>query len=299
MELSIPYIFETDGARAVVGNSDEAQDDPDFVGFLDPENGITGILDGADHRVVASDLVEADGSTFGPTWLSGRPGTVQGLILPVAGLDSATVNAALEKLERATRALRLDGWLRWTPSGSSLERQLRFRRTAAPAVTRRRPKAFQFAITSPDAYITSSSEASLVITPGLAAGELGIANPITDPITSDLNVTGQAFVVNQGTAETWPRFQIAGPITNPEILNNTTGERIRLIFDLAVGETLDVMPRNGQILFNGTADRYGAYDFALSSWWQLLPGNNDVRLLASAYSTGAAVTVYWRHAWAR
>lgn len=488
-EVSIPYIFVgPDGTRAVVGNCDPAVMDPDFVGYLDPENGITGILDGADVRESASDLVEGDGGTHGPFWLSRRAGTVQGLILPNADMPAA--NAAWAKLKRATRALRADGFLRWTPSGESIERQIRFRRQQRPTQTGRRPKAFQLAIVSADPYALSSSEASLVLVPGANAGELGIANPITNPISSPLDVASQQSVVNQGDAATWPRFRIDGPITNPQLLlaastdppnlvpnpsgegasltpwalngpgaglaltqadavfgsyafristdgsnsyagmaygaglsavdagrtygaaarfkaaagrelrlylswfdgvgtlisnstvtaiasggwdtvsliaaapagavsarliprfgtvggtsgssgtnlaageialvdglqinpdglgdygdgtfpgwawagtpNNSSsqqlsaGEVISLVYALAAGEWLDVYPRTGQILLNGSADRYGAFDFTASKWWQLEPGINDVRLLASSFSAGAKVTIYWRHAY--
>ena len=295
-EVSISYTFVgPDGSRAVVGNNDAAQADPDFVGFLDAENGITGLLDGADVRESASDLVEADGGSHGPFFEGRRSGTVQGIFFPVE--DMAVVNAKREKLLRATRALRGDTVMRWTPSGSSLERELRVRRQQRPGFGGRRPKTFQIALVSADPHVVSASEASLIITPGAAAGELGVQDPVTDPVTSELNVAGQQFVVNQGTVATWPRFRIDGPITNPELLNETTGQRVRLVYDLPAGSFLDVIPKFGQVLLGGTADRYGSVDFAATDWWRLEPSSNDVRLLAAAYSTGAQVTVTWRHAW--
>jgi hypothetical protein len=295
-EVGIAYVLTgPDGTRAVVGNCDAAVADPDFVGYLDPANGITGLLDGAEVRETTSDIVGGDGGIHGPFWLGRRPGTVNGVLLPNS--DMPAVNLAERKLKRATRALRADGTLTWTPSGESLQRMLRYRRQQKPGITGRRPKAFQIALVSADPYVLSSSEASLVITPGAAAGELGIANPITNPITSPLNVTAQQFVVNQGDAVTWPRVRIDGPITNPELLNQTSGLRVRIVYTLAAGEWLDVFFERGAILLGGTADRYSALDFSQSTWWQLLAGINDVRLLAAAYSAGAQATIYWRHAW--
>ena len=81
------------------------------------------------------------------------------------------------------------------------------------------------------------------------------------------------------------------------LLNNTTGQQVALTYTLASGEFLDVYPERGVILAGGTADRYSALDFAASTWWQLQPGSNDVRLLASSYSSPAALTVAWRHAY--
>lgn len=295
-EIGIAYVITgPDGTRAVVGNCDAAVADPDFVGYLDADSGVTGILDGADVRETASELVGGDGGIHGPFWLGRRPGTINGILLPNS--DMPAVNLAERKLKRATRALRADGTLQWTPSGESLQRMLRFRRQQRPAITGRRPKAFQVALVSDDPYVLSTSEASLVITPGANAGELGIPNPITNPITSALNVTAQQFVVNQGDAPSWPRVRIDGPITNPELLNNTTGLRVRIVYTLAAGEWLDVFFDRGAIMLNGVADRYSALDFSQSTWWQVGSGINDIRLFAAAFAAGAQATIYWRHAW--
>src|SRR3954451_15686169 len=240
--VSIPYeLIAADGSRAVVGNSDAASSDPDFVGYLDAESGITGLLDRAGVRESATDLVEADGASHGSFWLSRRSGTITGLLF-VGGLDPTIVANAESKLKRATRALRSDGILRWTPPNDSTPRQLRVRVQDGPRITARRPKSFQVTLVSADPYALSASESSVVITPGAAAGETGIASPMTDPISTGLNVTAQQFVVNQGDAPSWPWFRIDGPITNPQVLNNTTGQVIALGYTLNPGEWLNVYP---------------------------------------------------------
>jgi hypothetical protein len=293
--VGLPYeLIGPDGSRAVVGNSDTATADPDFCGTLTPDSGITGLLDRAGVRESSSDLVEADGATHGPFWLSRRSGVLQGF-LRADSLDPVVVSAAESKLKRATRALRADGILRWTPPNDSSPRQLRFRVQDGPRITGRRPKAWQVTLVSTDPYALSSTEKSLVITPGQAAGELGIPDPMPDPLTSPLNVTAQQSVVNAGDAPTWPRFRITGPITNPTLLNNSTGQQLVLSYLLNAGEFLDVYPERGLILLGGTASRYSAFQVG-STWWQLQPGSNDVRLLAAQFSAGAQVQVFWRDA---
>jgi hypothetical protein len=295
--VGIPYELIVGNDRAVVGNSDAATADPDFCGTLTPDSGITGLLDRAGVRESTSDLVEADGASHGPFWLSRRSGVLQGF-LRADSLDPVVVSAAESKLKRATRALRADGILRWTPPNDSSPRQLRFRVQDGPRITGRRPKAWQVTLVSTDPYALSSTEQSVVITPGGAAGEIGIASPMTDPIASTLTATGQQFVVNQGDAPSWPRFRIDGPITNPQMLNNTTGQKVALAYTLNPGEWLDIYPQpSGAILLNGTSSRASALDFPNSSWWQLQPGSNDVRLLASSFSSPAQLTVFWRHAY--
>jgi acyl carrier protein phosphodiesterase len=110
-------------------------------------------------------------------------------------------------------------------------------------------------------------------------------------------VTGQQFVINAGDAPTWPRFRIDGPIVNPQVLSQTTGQLVALNYNLGAGEWLSVYPESGRVLLNDTAERYSAYDFAQSSWFQLAPGSNDIRLLASSFSSPAQLTVFHRSAW--
>lgn len=299
MELAIAYALEgPDGTRAVVGNGPAAEADPDWVGYLDPDNGITGLLDGSDHRTSEQAFVMGDGGEQGPTFLGLRPGTVQGIIAP--NVTKTLQEEYGAKLKRASRALRADGLLRWTPSvgpGAGIERYLRFRRTARPDIGRGRPPGFQLSLSSPMAYVLSVAEQSVEIVPGAAAGEVGIPDPIPDPIASELNVTAQQYAQNLGDSETWPRLRIEGPITNPQILNQTTGERISLVYTLGAGEFLDVYPERGVVLLGGQADRYSSVDFDATVWWRLESGQNDIRLLAASYGAGARVFVYWRHAW--
>jgi hypothetical protein len=294
--LDVPYELIVGSDRAVVGNSSTAQQDSDWIAMLDPESSIQGLLDRAGVRESSSDLVEADGASHGPFWLSRRSGTMQGVLLP-SELNMAVVAAAESKLKRATRALRADGILRWTPPNDSSPRQLRFRVQDGPRITGRRPKAWQVTLVSTDPYALSSTEQSVVITPGQAAGELGIPDPMPDPLTSPLNVTAQQSVVNSGDAPTWPRFRVDGPITNPTLTNNTTGQSVVLSYVLNAGEFLMLYPQTGRILAQGTTDRYSALNFALSSWFQLAPGANDLRLQAAAFSAGAQATVWYRSAY--
>lgn len=294
--LGVAYeVIASDGFRVVIGNSAGARADSDWAGWLDPESNIQGLLDGATVRAIQTDLVEADGQSFGPSWLGGRSGTITGFLDP--NRDIVTQAQDESRIKRASRSLHSDGILRWTPPNDSSPRQLRVRRGSQPSFTGRRPKAFQLTLASADPYALSSTEQKATITPGQAAGEIGIQDPLPDPMTSPLNVTAQQTVVTNGDAPTWPRFRIDGPITNPTILNNTTGQQVVLNYTLAAGEWLDVYPERGRVLAGGTADRYSAYDFTQSSWWQLGPSANDVRLLAVAYSAGALLTVYYRDAW--
>lgn len=277
-----------DGTRAVFND----KNDPDFVGFLDDDNGITG-LDSPEVRESSDVLVEADGGVHGSFYYGRRPVVLQGWVPPEE--PHAFVNERIDRLQRASNAMRGDAELRWTEDGSD-ERRLLLRRQQPVRVTDRRPKKFQIPLVSARAEIESSQEQTAVVDPG-ATGFVGFTEPIVEPLESVLADGGQQFIVNQGSAPAAPTLSIEGPITNPRVLNNTTGEELRLLFDLAAGETLVIDFRQRTVLLNGTASRYSAVEFPASTWWALQPGSNDVRLNALTAGSGAQVTVGWRHAW--
>jgi hypothetical protein len=291
-ENGIPYVLTgPDGSRAVF-NDDT---DPDFVGLLDGEKGITGLLDGADVRENGMDLVEGDGGVHGAFYLGRRSGTLEGIIWPDP--DMTAVNAREQKLKRATRALRADAVLSWTPTGGTTRRLL-VRRKERVAITARRPKEFQVQLVSASPRIEATTESNQTITPGAAAGEIGISSPISNQVGSGYQASGAGIVANLGDMEAVWRARITGPVTNPRLRNNTTGQELRFTITLQAGEYLEVNADTHAITFGAAlTPRYAALDFANSDWWLLQPGANDIRLLSAAYSAGAQLDLYFRHAY--
>lgn len=293
VEVGIPYEFVgPDGTRVVV--NDPA--DPDFVGYLTGDGGISG-LDGADVRENAADIVEGDGGIHDNFYAGRRSVVFSGLIWPEPDMEA--VNRRINALLRATNALREDGIVRWQESGEDFQRRLTWRRQQKPAITGRRPKAFQVALVSADHRIFSDEEHSLSVL-GTAGEENGFGfNLGFDLSFGGGGVVGQLLIDNAGDAYTPPRLKVSGPVTNPIISNVTTGEEIRLIYTLAEGEYLEIDTRSDDVavLLNGVTDRYSALDFVNSDIWQLSPGVNDVRLQASSIAAPATLTVNWRDAW--
>jgi hypothetical protein len=293
IEVGIPYEFiGPDGTRIVVNDPT----DPDFVGYLDGESGVSG-LDGTDVRENASDIVEGDGGVHDNFYASRRSFVFQGFIWPEP--DIIAVNRRVDALLRCTNALREDGIVKWTPSGETDARRLVWRRQQKPSITGRLPKQFQIALVSADHRIYSDEEHSLAVL-GTAGEENGFGfNLGFDLSFGGGGVVGQLLVDNAGDAATPPRLKVSGPVTNPIIANVTTGEEIRLIYTLAEGEYLEVdtRPDNVSVLLNGSSNRYSVLDFVNSQIWELAPGVNDVRLRATAVAAPATLTVNWRDAW--
>jgi hypothetical protein len=222
----------------VFGNSDAAVADPDWVGYIEPDAGIVG-LDGAEVRENAETLVEQDGGIHGP-FFEGRRAVVINVILDPHNRSMAYTNELERRLRRAARALREDAVLSWTPSDLGVELRLLLRRNAKPTFAGRRPKTAQLPMVSADSAIRSSVEQQVTLTPGVGAGVIGYTSPYVSPYGTDVNPLASALIDNSGDLDAIPRFRLVGPITDPQIINDTTGQRIKLALSLAAGEALTI-----------------------------------------------------------
>lgn len=256
-----------DGTRAVINNTADA----DYVGTFG-DDGISG-LDSPEVRENAWDLVEADGGAHGNFWFGRRPVT---LTLDVLGTTAADRNAKLEKIKRATNAMRGDGILSWTtPSTAGPNQQISYRRQQPLRIEGAWKKSVFLGLVAADPRIYSSTLHSLTINPG----------------------AGYSTVTNQGDFTSPASLKINGPGTNPTL----TANGWPLVFQgltLSAGEfiTVDLMQRT--VVKNDGTNQYGKVNFLSSAWWLLASGDNSVKIDWASGSTGAStLVVTWRDAW--
>lgn len=275
------------GDRAVI--NDKA--DPDFVGYVDGDDGVTG-LERAGVRENADDLAGGDGGLHGAF-------TYDRLAFTIKGRLEGTLppfHDQQDKLLAATDAMRADSRLLWVANGIPV--MLDFRQQQPTRITGRLPKSFLVAGVAEENVVVSQAEHLAEIIPG-AAVPGGFASPLTSPLASSPGVDASAIVENAGRSVAWPILEVHGPGNNPVLTNFTEGKSLYLTYDLAAGERLviDTDPRRRRIRLNDQASRWGALDFARSFWWGLRPGNNDLRVTFNSYSAGAKLVVRWRDAW--
>lgn len=301
MQLGIPYKLTGPDGTQVVFNSPE---DPNFVGYLDQENGITGLLDSADVREGYFDIPEWDGGVQTNNFFSRRVGTIQGLIIPEPNM--LTYNQRESALKRASRGMRGLGpsVLTWQPDGRS-EMMMYLYRQGKITITGRRPKQFVVPMSSPYAFLMSAAIHSQLVRGEAVTGDPGFSSPIGSPLEVAYNAVGSTGIVNEGDAPSWPEIVLTGPWTNPTIENGTTGRRYTLTCSIAAGESLYINHQNRSVLLKGSesspsvVNRYSYYarNFSINEWWPLEPGNNNVRVFPGPYSSPTTVTVLWRDAW--
>jgi hypothetical protein len=123
----------------------------------------------------------------------------------------------------------------------------------------------------------------------------GKSFPWTFPFTfGATGNVGTANIVNLGNYGAPIQVEIHGPIVQPRLRNETTNKEIFYNGTLAAGEWLVIDPEARTVLLNGTANRY--YLLGATDWWDLAPGNNQVRFTGLT-STGALAHLTHGSAW--
>jgi hypothetical protein len=127
----------------------------------------------------------------------------------------------------------------------------------------------------------------------IVTGSCGLPNPTsgtTFPATFALTFgasSGGTFQMNNtGAYNTFPYFTITGPVTNPVITNQTTGQQIKLNIALAASDVIGIDCQSGTVTLNGTANRNNTVDIT-TQFFPLTPGNNTIAY-GSSDSTAVA-----------
>lgn len=289
-ELNVVYTLVGPDGTTVVFND---QSDPNYVGVLTEISG----LDSPDVRESADDLVEQDGGIHGNFYYGRRPVVLSGIILNPASPTQRNARQAL--LSRASNAMRTggDATLTWTPSGG-VQQQIVVRRQQPLRISGAWQKTFQLPLVAADPRVYSSALHTSTVITSVSGVSAGRVYPKVYPIKyAAAAPLGQLLVTNGGDALTYPLIRVFGPGNNPVIYNFTTGQAIRLIYSLGVGDWLTIDTLNHTVLLNDAVSRYSVVDFTNTSWWGLLPGVNDLRIAFDTYIAGSSLQVNYRDAW--
>ncbi|MEK4201146.1 phage distal tail protein [Cytobacillus sp. FSL K6-0265] len=121
--------------------------------------------------------------------------------------------------------------------------------------------------------------------------------PMTFPF--ELGLSGDStIIVNEGDVESPVTIDIQGPITNPQIINVTTGQYIRVNRSLSDNEVLhintDDQNKRVEIYRNGaTIEKAIGYLDHYSDFWKLEPGQNEIKYIADAGTANGIVAIAW------
>jgi hypothetical protein len=254
---------------------------------------ITG-FDSPNVRQSVEDIPEYDGAVFGNFYYGSRPVTFRGRIVS----SSATSrNLAVVQLQRALHALRDDATIWAYPTGLPPMRAKA--RIQNLRVTGGFVKEFQIGMICADPRLYSQDLHSLSTTASTGS-VVGAPWPIAWPAVWGGGTGATAFVNanNVGNIGSPPIMRVSGPITDPVVVNATTGESIYLDnLTLGVGDYVDLEVDSRTAIASTVGNVYSRVRFPATTWWLLEPGNNTVELRGSSSGSGAQLTVYWRDAW--
>jgi hypothetical protein len=107
--------------------------------------------------------------------------------------------------------------------------------------------------------------------------------------------TDGVYVTVGGNRPTPPVFTIYGPVVNPQILNDTTGQLMKFDITLLAGETLVIRPQYKTVRLNDTTNRRNA--LLAPIWFYLEKGQTFIRYRAESSDPTSHLTIEFRSAW--
>jgi hypothetical protein len=134
--------------------------------------------------------------------------------------------------------------------------------------------------------------------PTVGAAGTGLVLPLAFPLDfGGIGGGSQLDCQNQGNFPTPPTFTITGPVTNPIVDNDTTGESLFTTgLAVAAGDQLVIDVASKGVTLNG-GSRPDFVDALNTTWFELAKGDNLIRLRGSGMVTGQTqLTVSWRDA---
>lgn len=183
--------------------------------------------------------------------------------------------------------------------GSQRRIRLRADQTSSP-ITSPTHQRVQVSWRAPDGVMESAAEqvGTATATTDMRAGRV---YPRSYPLRyASSSPLGAVTVVNDGTAPTWPVLRLYGPVTDPRVENQTTGERLLFTgLSVAAGDWLEVDCRERTVLVNGLPgqSRLSRLSFVDSEFLTLQPGSNTLRYFPPVFAAGARLEVRYRSAW--
>lgn len=126
---------------------------------------------------------------------------------------------------------------------------------------------------------------------------LGSTFPAVFPVSYAPTSGGALLTNNAGNYPTWPTFTLTGPLTNPTVTLQSTGEFFSLNTTLTASDTIVIDMKAGTVILNGSTTRYNTVVTG-SSWFYLPVGAGTVKVSSTSASYEAGLfTIDYRSAW--
>lgn len=149
-------------------------------------------------------------------------------------------------------------------------------------------------MTAVDPFIYGATQVSSGLITRPSGG--GFVLPVVLPIVSAGSTGGRVNLINDGDAYSLPMIELIGPLTNPYILNQTTGKSMQLNYTIPAGSTVTIDMAQKIILLNGNSPLISAKESA-SDWWGLRPDSNLITFNTGSTSDTGTMEITFYPAW--
>jgi hypothetical protein len=106
------------------------------------------------------------------------------------------------------------------------------------------------------------------------------------------NYDGSVAVFNAGNHVAYPTVIINGPISQPALIESSTGKRVAFDVSLSNVDWLEVDFRRHRVTLNGVFSKRSSLLTGPRSWWSIPPGTSSIKLTGTQGSgTGSAIAV--------
>lgn len=156
----------------------------------------------------------------------------------------------------------------------------------------------QWAVTllAPDPRLYGDALRSGTYDPAAALSGGGVSFPLSFPLEFSTTTSSHLSLVNAGQFPTPPVLRIQGPVVNPSIDNDTTGETLRVVYSLGSADVVVIDVASRSVTLNG-AERPDLLDARESTWWEMAGGTNLLRLRGTGMALGVtSLTCEYRDA---
>ena len=119
----------------------------------------------------------------------------------------------------------------------------------------------------------------------------GTAIPTPIPISLSPSSGGSIILDNTGGQISYPTITLTGPLTNPYIVNLTTGNFMSLNYTINIGDADIIIDCQAQTIFQGLSNITGVQTID-STFWTFIEGNNTIGFSAAGGSGTCTLTFY-------
>lgn len=249
-------------------------------------------------REVAEDRTDDDGTRDSTALFGARACTVELLVTESPRAVEDELTRFLHPRSRPFLVVEDDGWSQARRLG------LRVDQFSAPLTldtARWDGRRIAVGWKVPDGVWEATDLTSVTVRADVQGTPVGLSLPFSLPVAlASTSATSATILSDAGSVPSHFTARLYGPCAGPRLRNETTGEEITFTDSLVLGAgeyvEIDTRARTADLMSLSNS-RLNLLDFAVTSWWRIEPGDNQIRYNPTISDAGSAAVITYRPAW--